>query len=135
MIYQYQFLSMNFMSKFSNSPSKIICWCSFYTLASNVNQEANNLNNDLIKISKWTLQWKIYFNLNPQKQGLEVIFFSRKVTRINHPPLFFNHNLVNSTSSWKQVGMVLDAKFDFKTHLSNVCNKINKTIVMNIAAT
>ena len=31
--------------------------------------------------------------------------------------------------------MVLDAKFDFKTHLSNVCNKINKTIVMNIAAT
>ena len=36
------------------------------------------------------------FNPHPLKQAQETIF-SGKINQINHYPLFFNHNLVNST--------------------------------------
>ena len=40
---------------------------------------ANNLNNGLKEINKWTFQWKMSFNPDPTKQAQEVIF-SRKTT-------------------------------------------------------
>ena len=48
-------------------------------------------------------------NLNPEinKQAQEVIF-GRKISKINHPPLLFNQNLVKSSSTKKHLGMVLD---------------------------
>ena len=54
---------------------------------------ANDLNSDLIKISDWAFQWKMRFNPDPKKQAQEVIF-SRKINKIDHPPLYFNENLV-----------------------------------------
>ena len=35
------------------------------------------------------------FNPDPKKQAQEVIF-SRKIIKIDHPPLYFNENLVKS---------------------------------------
>ena len=58
------------------------------------------------------------FNPDLHKQAEEVIF-SRKINKINHPPLLFNPNLVKSSSTQKHLGMVLDNKLDLK-HLKNV---------------
>ena len=44
----------------------------------------NELNDDLAKISNWAYQWKMSFNLDPNKQAQEVIF-SRKTKKLNHP--------------------------------------------------
>ena len=66
------------------------------------------------------------FNPNPKKQAQEGIF-SRKINKIDHPPLYFNDNLLKS-SAHKHLGMVLDTKLDFNLHLKNVQNKVNKTI-------
>ena len=62
------------------------------------------------------------FNPDPKKQAQEVVF-SRKINKIDHPPLYFNENLVKSSSTQKYLGM----KLDFSQHLKNVQNKINKT--------
>ena len=67
------------------------------------------------------------FNPDPKKQAEEVIF-SRKINKIDHPPLYFNENLVKSSSTQKHLGMILDTKLDFSLHLKNVQNKVNKTI-------
>ena len=67
------------------------------------------------------------FNPDPNKQAQEVIF-SRKINKIDHPPLYFNQNLVKSSSTHKHLGMVLDTRLDFNLHLKNVQNKVNKTI-------
>ena len=67
------------------------------------------------------------FNPDPNKQAQEVNF-SRKINKINHPPLLFNQNLVRLSSSEKQLGMVLDTKLDFNLHLKNIQSKVNKTI-------
>ena len=67
------------------------------------------------------------FNPDPKKQAQEVIF-SRKISKIDHPPLHFNENLVKSSSTQKDLGMILDTKLNFSLHLKNVQNNVNETI-------
>ena len=80
-----------------------------------------------MKISAWAFQLKMRFNPDPKKQAQEVIF-SRKINKIDYPLLYFNENLVKSSSTQKHLGMILDTKLDFSLHLKNVQNKVNKTI-------
>ena len=67
------------------------------------------------------------FNPDPNKQAQEVIV-SRKINKSDYPPLYFNQNLVKSSSTQKHLGMVLDTKLDFNLHPKNVQSKVNKTI-------
>ena len=100
---------------------------SLFSVVQNINSTANDLNRDLMKISDWAFQWKMRFNADLKKQAQEVIF-SRKINKIDHPSLYFNENLVKSSSTQKHLGMILDTKLDFRLHLKNVQNKVNKTI-------
>ena len=100
---------------------------SLFSVVQNINSTANDLNSDLIKISDWEMRWKMRFNPDPKKQAQEGIF-SRKINKIDHSPLYFNENLVKSSSTQKHLGMILDTKLDFSLHLKNVQNKVNKTI-------
>ena len=93
----------------------------------NANTTANELNNDLVKISRWAYQWKMSFNPNPNKQAQEVIF-SIKTKKEYHPPLAFNDDNVSGTNSPKRLGVVLDNRLSFEDHLKMVLNKVNKTI-------
>ena len=80
-----------------------------------------------MKRSNRAFQWKLRFNPDPNKQAQEVIF-SRKINKIDHPSLYFNQNLVKSSSTHEHLGMVLDTRLDFNLHLKNVQNKVNKTM-------
>ena len=59
------------------------------------------------------------FSPDPKKQAQEVIV-SRKFNKIDHPPSYFNENLVKSSSAQKYIGMILDTKVDFSLHLKNI---------------
>ena len=67
------------------------------------------MNSDLIRISSWAFQWKMRFNPDLNKQAQEVIF-SRKIDKTDHPRLYFNQNLAKSSSTHKNLGMVLDTR-------------------------
>ena len=111
-----------------NSNSKLfVDETSLFSVVQNINSTANDLNSDLVKISDWAFQWKIMFSPDPKKQAQEVIF-SRKINKIDHPPLYFNENLVKSSSTQKHLGMIIDTELDFSLHLKNVQSKVNKTI-------
>ena len=56
------------------------------------------------------------------------MIFNRKINKINHPPLYFNQNLVKLSSTHKHLGTILDTRLDFNLKLKNVQNKVNKTI-------
>ena len=84
------------------------------------------LNSDLSRIKQWALQWKMSFNPDPDKQAQEVIF-SRKLRKVCHSPLRFKNN-VSQASSQKRLGLTLDNRLPFDEHLTNVSNKISKTI-------
>ena len=66
---------------------------SLFFVVDNINLSATNLNSDLTKINDWANQWKMTFNLDPNKQAQEVIF-SGKINKITHPPLNFKNNSV-----------------------------------------
>ena len=78
-------------------------------------------------MNNWAFKWKMKFNPDIKKQAQEVIF-SRKNNKIDHPLLYFNQNLVKSSSTHKRFGMILDTKLDLNLHLKNVQNKVNKAI-------
>ena len=85
------------------------------------------MNNDLTKITKWVLQWKMSFNPDISKQAHEIIFSSKR-SIIFHPPLTFNDIPVAQTNSQNHLGMQLDKRIYFEEHLSKVESKVNKTI-------
>ena len=63
-------------------------------------------------------------NPDPTKQALELIF-SRKRQMINHPPLFFNQNVVSQISLQKHLKMFLDGELNFSEHLKTIFQKTN----------
>ena len=100
---------------------------SLFSVIHNINSTANDLNSDLMKINNWAFQWKMRLNPDLNKQAQEVIF-SRKINKIDHPLLYFNQNLVKSSSIHKHLGVILDTRLAFNLHLKNIQNKVNKTI-------
>ena len=111
----------------SSNPKLFADDTSLFSVVHDKNTSANELNNDLRKISNWAYQWKMSFNPDPLKQAQEVIF-SRKMTKTNHPTLVFNENPVHQVALHKHLGMYLDCKLNFEEHLKTIVNKINKTI-------
>ena len=100
---------------------------SLFSVVRDINTSAAHLNNDLRKISNWAFQWKMSFNPDPSKQAQEVIL-SRKHQKISHPSVYFYKNPIESVSSQKHLGMVLDTKLNFQEHIKNMLTKLNRTI-------
>ena len=48
------------------------------------------LNDDLLKMFRWTYQWKMILNPDPSKQVQEIVF-SCKVNASNHATVYFNN--------------------------------------------
>ena len=89
---------INDLSDGLTSNPKLFADTSLFSVVQNINSTANNLNSDLMKISNWAFQWKMRFSLDPYEQAQGVIL-SRKINKIDHPPIYFNQNLVKSSST------------------------------------
>ena len=72
-------------------------YTSLFSVVQSKNNSASQLSNDLDKISNFTYTWKTLFNADPTKQTQEVIF-SRKFTKEDHPPTYFNDIPVTQTT-------------------------------------
>ena len=67
------------------------------------------------------------FNPGITKQAQEVIF-SRKNIKTDHPIVFFNEAPVVHTPCQKHIGMHLDEKLNFNTHINENIAIANKSI-------
>lgn len=84
----------------------------------------NNLESALTELNDYFAKWKIL--INPDKT--KAIYFTRKRKSCFTPqqPLhFINHN-IPWEESVKYLGVVLDTKLNFKTHIPYIVDKINK---------
>ena len=100
---------------------------SLFSVIHDIATSANELNNDLKKISDWAFQWKMSFNPDPSKQSQEVIF-SRKLKNVSHPLLVIDNANVSSCKSQKHLGILLDAKLTFEEFYKTIPSKTNRTI-------
>ena len=92
---------------------------SLVNVVHDINTSANELNNDLKKVSnwafRWAFRWKMSFNPDPSKQTQKVIF-SRKLKKVAQPPLVFNNSNVSQCKTQKHLGIILDLKLTFEDH-------------------
>ena len=89
---------------------------SLFIRASKVNETHQILEDDLRMIEQWGHQWKMIFNPDISKQAVEVVF-SNKTHKQNHPILFFNGIEVAKRPFAKHLGLYLDEKLSFTTHI------------------
>ena len=75
---------------------------SVFSIVNDINVSTKESNNDLKRISEWTYQWNMMFNLNLTKQAQEVIF-TRKTVKPFHPQVFFNEVPVDRSVSQKHL--------------------------------
>ena len=102
---------------------------SLCTIVQDSNKAANDMNHDLVWISKWAHDWRMSFNSDPQKQAVELIFSTRKADA-NHPAVPFNNLPVIQIVEHKHLGLVLDSKLSFSTHIRSAISKTRKGIGM-----
>ena len=100
---------------------------SLFTVVKDPTIAARNMNHDLALIGKWAQKWRMSFNLDPQKQALELTF-SRKRIEIDHPHLFFNGIPVIKVNDHKHLGIILDSKLSFTPYIKLVFSKERKGI-------
>ena len=93
-----------------------------FTIAKDENESFNVLNNDLLLISRWALNWKMLFNPDPSKPTQEGIF-SRKKQFQSHPTININNIQVERVSYQKHIRKTLDGKLNFKKHVDNAISK------------
>ena len=100
-----------------------------FSIVQNPTTTANELNEDLETIRKWAYQWKLEFNPDPNKQATELLF-STKRKPPDHPPLHFNGSVVTKVDEQKHLGVILDKKLTFQSHIIEKISKTKKTIGM-----
>ena len=65
------------------------------------------------------------FNPDPTKQAVQVLF-SRKTRKIAHPEIFFNDTQVKTVNEHKHLGLTLDTKLTFASHIDDKLKKARK---------
>ena len=71
----------------------------------------------------------MYFNPDPAKQAVEVLFSKKKIP-IDHPHIFFNDTPVVKVDEHKHSGVVLDSRLKFSSHIQSAINKARHGIGM-----
>ena len=98
---------------------------SLFSIVKDCNTSANELNHDLDLISTWAHNWKMSFNPDPSKQAVQMIF-SRKRKKTNHPNIYFNESEVKTVNEHKHLGLILDSKLTFASHINEKITKARK---------
>ena len=102
---------------------------SLFTVVCDTEQAALDMNHDLRIIQEWAYKWRMSFNPDPMKQAVEVIF-SRKRTTVNHPPISFNDTQVVRVNEHKHLGIILDSKLTFSSHIQSIISKTRQGVGM-----
>ena len=69
-------------------------------------------------ITDWAHQWKMLFNPDITKQAVEIIFSNKRSPSV-FEPLTFNNIPVKLATETKHLGLILDNKLSFLSHIEN----------------
>ena len=83
---------------------------SLYSVITDENKTAEDVNRDLESVRLWAWQWKMHFN----SDKTEEVIFSTKRSKSLHPPLTLGNDLVMRKIEHRHLGMIFDTKLIFK---------------------
>ena len=93
-------------------------------MVENETVSAQSMNRDLEKVSLSAWQWKMHFNADKTEE----VLFSVKKLRPVHPPLRLGNEEITSKTEHNHLGMILDSKLSFKSHVSEAISKARRGI-------
>ena len=99
---------------------------SLFSVVRNENETALALNSNLEKLRIWAWQWKMKFNADK----IEEVVFSCKWNKPIHPTLKLGSSDISATIEHKHLGMILDSKLDFQSHIREAIVKARRGIGM-----
>ena len=100
---------------------------SLFTIVHNPDQPASDMNHDLDIIKSWAHNWRMIFNPDPTKQAVEVTFSIKKISA-DHPQVLFNDIPVIKVNEHRHLGIMLDSKLSFATHIQSIIIKCRRRI-------
>ena len=103
---------------FANDTCLFLSDSSLLNLELNCNTELQNLNN-------WCLANKL--QINPQKSAV-IIVPPRLNAPIPHINLSYNNSFISCYNSYKYLGITIDSKLNFKTHIEKIASKISRSV-------
>ena len=89
-----------------------------------VNKAALDLSRDLTKINLWAWQWKMKFNADKTEE----VVFSCKREKSIHPILKLGDEIISTKWEHKHLGLILDSKLNFKSHIREAIVKARRGI-------
>ena len=85
------------------------------------------LQHDLNYVENWARQWRFEFNPDPMKPPVDLIF-STKTKPPTHQTLYFNGIPLTNVQEHKHLGLILDKKLTFSSHIKECINKVNRSL-------
>ena len=85
---------------------------------------AQQLHRDLERVRLWAWQWKMEFNAIKTEE----VIFSAKRIKPHHPNLFLGDTEVERKSEHKHLGLILDSKLNFQSHIREAIMKARRGI-------
>ena len=99
---------------------------SLFSRVDDPKRSAFELNEDLETVKLWAWQWKMHFNADKTEE----VIFSCKRSKPNHPPLLLGNDQVAQKMEHKHLGVILDSKLDFQSHIRQAILKARRSIGM-----
>ena len=99
---------------------------SLFSVVETENETAQALNSDLEKNRTWAWQWKMKFNADKTEE----VLFSCKRNKPTHPTLKLGSSDIIAKIEHKHLGMILDSKLNFQSHIREVIVKARRGIGM-----
>ena len=100
---------------------------SLFSIVKNELSTGLDLNKDLEKVRMWAWQWKIQFNADKTEE----VIFSWKKSRPRHPVLKLENDKIKTSLEHKHLGMTLDNKLGFQSHIREAISKARRGIGMS----
>ena len=90
----------------------------------NIQTSFLKINRDLERLSVWAHQWLVQFN---EKKTVYMVI-SRKRNPIQHPDLFLNTTALQEVSEHCQLGLNINRKFSWDSHIKKLTEKASKSV-------
>ena len=94
-----------------------------YVSGKDINDLIRTTNNELVTVSEWLASNKLTLNL---EKSHYLIFNRNKTFPDEMPPLTMCTKTLTRQSFTKFLGVIIDEQLNFKEHIINITNKINK---------
>lgn len=99
---------------------------SIFSVVKDRDEATESLNQDLERVWIWAWQWKMQFNCDKTEEAI----FSVKKSKTENPSLILGLDEFTRKDEHKHLGLILDPKLDFKSHIRQAILKARRGIGM-----